>query len=98
MLSQLANGQGRFTHPFILFFVQIPPPVLMQSIRAFSLRGSTARSSRRCRESAAWCLEQRRRSCRRRLGTIAMFDVMAPSMAFSVDTTGLFSPSGHSVR
>src|SRR5580698_4013834 len=32
------------------------------------------------------------------LGTMAMFDVTAPSLAFSVDTVGCGSPSGHSVR
>src|SRR5580698_10554963 len=31
------------------------------------------------------------------VGTIAMFDVIQPSGAFSVDTTGWFCPSGHSV-
>ena len=31
-------------------------------------------------------------------GTTAMFDVIAPSRAFSVETCGWLSPSGHSVR
>ena len=29
------------------------------------------------------------------VGTIAMFEVIAPSIAFSVETTGWLSPSGH---
>ena len=32
------------------------------------------------------------------VGKIAMFDVIHPSGAFSVDTAGWFYPSGHSVR
>src|SRR5271157_2520873 len=32
------------------------------------------------------------------VGTIAMFDVTAPSIAFSVETPGCIPPSGHSVR
>jgi hypothetical protein len=32
------------------------------------------------------------------LGTMAMFDVIAPSLAFSVETVGCGEPSGHSVR
>ena len=32
------------------------------------------------------------------VGTIAMFDVMKPSLAFRVETVGWFSPCGHNVR
>ena len=32
------------------------------------------------------------------LGTIAMFEVMAPSIAFSVETVGFCSGSGHNVK
>jgi len=32
------------------------------------------------------------------VGTIAMFEVMKPSGAFSVETVGWGSPSGHKVR
>jgi hypothetical protein len=32
------------------------------------------------------------------VGRIAMFDVMNPSGAFRVDTVGIISPSGQSVR
>src|SRR5271157_1386731 len=32
------------------------------------------------------------------LGTIAMLEVIAPSIAFSVETTGCCSPFGHNVR
>jgi len=32
------------------------------------------------------------------VGTIAMFEVIAPSTAFNVDTTGRVCPCGHKVR
>ena len=32
------------------------------------------------------------------VGTMAMFDVTAPSMAFKVDTKGWTAPCGHKVR
>ena len=31
-------------------------------------------------------------------GTIAMFEVIAPSSAFSVEATGMLCPCGHNVR
>ena len=32
------------------------------------------------------------------VGTMAMLEVMAPSVAFKVETVGWFSPAGHKVK